>query len=159
VDIRAQVAPDPVRTLRGLRQLRRRRLWFSRLYGTLTILVGLFMLAVPSVALAVVLVALGAALVLLPDVTLAQAVRRHARLTAEPTTIELTDERLRSSNPAATVDVAWSAVDRVTENAEFWFLRLVNRQTIILPKHHFTPDQQEALRAFLSARGLVGAKD
>jgi hypothetical protein len=115
------------------------------------------MLVVPSIAFAVVLIALGVVLIFLPDLTLIRAVRRQTRLTPGPTTIEINDERLRSSNPMATGEFAWSAVERVAESNEFWFLRLVSRQTIILPKQHFAPDQQNALRGFLIGRGLVAS--
>jgi YcxB-like protein len=158
VDIQVQVTPDPRRTLRGLRQLRRRRLWASRLYGAILILFGLLLLAVPSIAFAVVLVALGLVLVVLPDLALVRAVRRQARFAAGPTVIDINDERLRSANPMTTGEFAWSAVNRVAETDEFWFLRLVSRQTILLPKQHFTPEQQDALRGFLVGRGLVAAK-
>jgi hypothetical protein len=129
-----------------------------RLYGAALIALGLIMVAVPSIGLAVLLVAVGAALILLPEVALMRAVRRRARLAEGPTTIEITDERLRSSNPMASTDVAWSALDRVTENDEFWFLRLVSKQVIILPKQHFTPGQQGELAAFLAGRGLAPVK-
>jgi hypothetical protein len=129
-----------------------------RLYGAAMILVGLVMVATSAIGTAVLLVLIGAALALLPDVSLAQAVRRNARLNPGPTTIELTDERLRSANSMASTDVAWSAVNRATENDEFWFLRLVSKQAIILPKQHFTPQQQDELRAFLAGRGLAPAK-
>jgi hypothetical protein len=159
VDIRVEVTPDPGRTLRGLRQLRRRKLWAYRVYGAFCLLVGLLLLAVPGqTGWTVVLIALGATVAVLPDLVLVRAVRRHARLGTGPSLIEITDERVRSSNPIAGGEFSWRAVDRVSENDEFWFLRLASRQTIILPKQVFGSGQQETLRHFLVGRGLVAAK-
>jgi hypothetical protein len=48
-------------------------------------------------------------------------------------------------------------VDRVSNNDEFWFLRLASHDTIILPKQHLTPAQQQEFRDFLQTRNLVPA--
>jgi hypothetical protein len=159
VDIRVQFMPDPDRALRGLRQLRRRKLWTLRLYGGFCLLFGLLLLAVPGqIGWTVLLVCVGAVVLVLPDFALVRAVRRQARLVPGPYVIEITDERVRSSTALTSGEFSWPAVVRATENDEFWFLRLTSRQTVILPKQEFAPDQQDTLRGFLVGRGLAAAE-
>jgi membrane protein implicated in regulation of membrane protease activity len=157
VDIRVEITPDSRRTLRGLRYLKRRKLWTLRLAGAFCVLFGLLMVAVGMIGWAIFFFAYAVIAAPALDLILVLAVRRVARMQGDRRTIELTDERLRSSGALSTVEVAWPAVDRVSDNDEFWFLRLASRDTIILPKQHLTPAQQQEFRDFLQNRNLIPA--
>lgn len=152
MDIRVEVMPDRRRTLRALRRSRRRKTRAVQAYGAVLLLVGILTaLSDAEPTWTVVFLALGVTLVVINDLTLLWAVQRMPRPDG-PTVIELTEERLRSSSSLAAFEIPWTAVARVDDSDEFWFLRLTPRGTLAIPKQALSSQQQAELGGFLANR-------
>ena len=158
MDIQVQIPPDPDRMRRALRQLVRRRIWMRWGVCIASGVAGLlFLVAAHMPWVGFVLLAEGVILFVVTEFEIRAQIRRRGALLNGPTTLRLTDEGLRSANPAASTDFAWHAFERAEETGEFWFLHLPGRHAIILPRQVFGPSQHDELRRFLVGRRLLAA--
>lgn len=148
------VLPDPARTLRVLRLLRRRRLAVA--YVAVTLGGSAVILrdggfsdgsAVPFVVLPMLLVMMWAG----GEWGLRGTARRPDHPLNQTLTFEFSDEGVRASTPQSAAVHHWAAITKVVERAEFWLLYLGRHQVVTVPRAAFTPDQDPVFRRLLAA--------
>ncbi|WP_432978368.1 YcxB family protein [Dactylosporangium sp. CA-233914] len=149
------VQPDRGRTRRSVRARMRRKLrsWNFVAGGLSVAGLGALLLGTPVGA--GVLLAPGVTMLLGPWLLTHAAAKARTGVFVETATYVLTDEAVRVQTKSLRAGHAWSSVERVEDNGEFWIVVVGGSGALVLPFTLLPEPEERKLRDFLTERRLL----